>query len=64
MKIMTYTRITAARAFLNEIAELIDQDSKIVSQTDYDLVYNYKVAAGKITKIKKQYDAVVEVIKN
>ncbi len=59
---MTYTRITAERAFLDEIAEIIDQDSKIVSQTDYDLVYNYKVGAAKVTKIKKRYGAIVEVI--
>jgi hypothetical protein len=59
---MAYTRITAQRAFLNEIAEIIDQDSKIVSQTDYDLVYYYKVGAAKIKKIKKQYEAIVEVI--
>ena len=59
---MTYTRITAAPAFLDDINDRIDRDSKIISQSNYDVVYNCKVSKVKIEKIKKRYDVVVEFI--
>lgn len=57
---MIYTRIEAASAFHTEINDLINKDSHILMQTNYDIVYDCKISAVKIAKIKKLYEAVVD----